>query len=69
MFPSPTKEYGYYREWYENSREVEFEGHFFQGMQASEDYLTFTYGDYMQLPPAEKRKVHPVSEIRLIEMG
>lgn len=67
MFPSPTKEYGYYRRWYEHSREVEFEGHFFQGMQESEEYLAYTYGNYMELPPVEKRKVHPVSEIKLTE--
>jgi hypothetical protein len=27
--------------------------------------LTFKFGEYMKLPPAEKRKVHPVSGIKL----
>lgn len=29
-----------------------------RGMDMYDEYLTFTYGDYMQLPPEEKRKTH-----------
>lgn len=67
MFPSPTKEYGYHREWYEQGRKVKFENCLLEGMKDSEEYLAYTYGDYMTLPPEGKRKVHPVSEIKLIE--
>ena len=66
MFPSPTKDFGYNRCWYEKNRKVEFEGHLLEGMKESELYLTHTYGDYLTLPPEEKRKVHPVSKIKLL---
>ena len=35
--------------------EVEFEGHRFKRMGTWNDYLSGVYGDYMQLPPIEKR--------------
>ena len=28
------------------------------GLDMYDEYLTFTYGDYMQLPPEDKRKMH-----------
>ncbi len=65
MFPTPNSEYGYYRNWYENSKETVFEGRIFQGIKDYDSYLSFKFGDYMKLPPEEKRKVHPVSRIRL----
>lgn len=65
MFPTPNSEYGYYRNWYENSADTEFEGKVFQGIKDYDSYLTFKFGDYMQLPPESERKVHPVSKIRL----
>lgn len=67
MFPTPNNEYGYYRNWYECSVDTEFEGLTFQGIKDYDSYLTFKFGDYMQLPPIEKRKVHPVSKLRVIE--
>lgn len=66
MFPSPTKDFGYYRHWYEQERDVEFENHLLPGMKESEEYLAYTYGNYMELPPKEKQKLHPVSCIKLI---
>lgn len=66
MFPSPNKELGYYRRWYIESKRILFEGVELEGMKDCEEYLAFTYGDYMQLPPKEQRKVHPVSAIKLI---
>lgn len=66
MFPTPNSEYGYYRNWFETSSDMVFEGHVFQGITDYDSYLSFVYGDYMQPPPPEKRKVHPVSDIRLI---
>lgn len=35
-----------------------FEGHNIQIISGYHDYLTITYGDYMQLPPKEKRQSH-----------
>lgn len=68
MFPSPTNDFGYLRKWYLRLEPVSFEGYYLVGMKDKEEYLSWTYGDYMQLPPEGKRKVHPVSEIRLIDM-
>lgn len=65
MFPTPNSEYGYYRNWYENSADTEFEGKVLRGIKDYDSYLTFKFGDYMQLPPESERKVHPVSKIRL----
>jgi len=64
-FPTPNKAYGYRTCWYENSKEILFEGVAFSGIVDYDSYLRFKFGDYMELPPEEKRKVHPVSEIKL----
>lgn len=55
---------------------VSFEGHETYGMYNCDDYLKTIYGNYMQLPPLEKRKSHhhivylnlnlPYSEYKLI---
>lgn len=37
---------------------VEFEGHYVKIMSGYDDYLRTIYGDYMQLPPEEKRLSH-----------
>lgn len=66
MFPTPNNEYGYYRNWYENSEDILFEERLFRGIKDYDSYLSFKFGDYMELPPVEKRKVHPVSRIKLI---
>lgn len=66
-FPTPNKEWGYYRRWYENSADTIFEGVTFQGIRDFDGYLTFKFGNYMELPPEEKRKVHPVSDVVVIE--
>ena len=65
MFPTPNKEWGYYRKWYENSMDTTFEGIVFQGIKEYDEYLSFKFGKYMELPPEEKRKVHPVSKLKL----
>lgn len=64
-FPTPNDEWGYYRCWYENSADTEFEGISFQGIRDYDSYLSFKFGDYMELPPMEARKVHPVSGLRV----
>lgn len=65
MFPTPNEEYGYYRNWYENSIDTVFEGKVFQGIRDYDSYLSFKFGEYMELPPEEKRKLHPVSQLKL----
>ena len=64
-FPTPNKEYGYLRKWYENSADIEFENVVFPGIEDYKAYLSFKFGNYMELPPEEQRKVHPVSDIKL----
>lgn len=66
MFPTPNDEWGYYRCWYEKSADIGFEGVVFQGIKDYDSYLSFKFGEYMELPPVEKRKVHPVSELELM---
>lgn len=43
---------------FEQAVEVEFEGHKFPAFSCWDSYLRGLYGDYMQLPPVEKRKTH-----------
>lgn len=43
---------------FEKSVEVEFEGYKFPTFSCWDSYLQGLYGDYMQLPPLEKRKTH-----------
>ena len=43
---------------FEKSVELEFEGYKFPAFSCWDSYLTGLYGDYMQLPPVEKRKTH-----------
>ena len=38
--------------------DMPFEGHTFKGLRAYDAYLSHIYGDYMQLPPEEKRETH-----------
>lgn len=66
MFPTPNHVYGYCREWYENSADIEFEGFFFPGIRDYDRYLSFKFGRYLELPPEEQRKIHPVSAIRCL---
>lgn len=65
MFPTPNSEWGYLRKWYENSTDIVFEGITFQGIKEYDEYLSFKFGNYMELPPEEKRKVHPVSVLKV----
>ena len=66
MFPTPNSEYGYYRNWYENSIEIIFEGEKFWGIRDYDSYLNFKFGKYMVFPSPKMRKVHPVSQLKLI---
>lgn len=42
---------------FEDMMDIEFEGHRYKSMTKYDLYLTHCYGDYMQLPPEDKR--HP----------
>lgn len=64
-FPTPNKVYGYRTEWYLRSSDIQFEGLMFQGIWDYDAYLSFKFGKYMELPPKEMRKNHPVSYILL----
>ena len=64
-FPTPTKDYGYPGEYWDEVKEIVFEGRVFLTYAQSDAYLRFKYGDYMTLPPEEKRKVHPISKLKL----
>lgn len=65
-FPTPNKAYGYRVEWYENSIQIDFEGVSLWGIRDYDTYLSFKFGKYMELPPEEQRKIHPVSDIKLL---
>lgn len=61
-FPTPNNgEYGYKKKWYVETNPIEFEGYLFKGIKDYDEYLTFKFGNYMELPPAEERKVHTAS--------
>jgi lipopolysaccharide cholinephosphotransferase len=65
MFPTPNNEWGYYRCWYENSTDIEFEGYLLKGIKDYDSYLRFKFGNYMEFPSFQERKLHPVSKIVL----
>lgn len=55
--------YGFPKKWVIERSEYEFEGHMFYGTKDYDAFLSMLYGDYMQLPPENKREPHaPVSE-------
>lgn len=64
---NPLKErYGFRREWIEDRIRFDFESLRLWGSRDYQEYLTYLYGDYMKLPPKEKRLAHaPVSSLDL----
>ena len=46
------------KETFENYIDTEYEGHSLKAIRNYDEYLTKHYGDYMQLPPEEKRQTH-----------
>lgn len=48
----------YSKNLFENFTSIMFEGHSFPCVKNYDEYLKITYGDYMQLPPEEKRINH-----------
>ncbi|MDY0039118.1 MAG: LicD family protein [Desulforhabdus sp.] len=68
-FPTPDNGYyGYYRKWYVELADIEFEGHFFPGPKDYDEYLSFKFGNYHEPPPVEKRKGHAVARYRLLPL-
>ena len=60
--------YGYKRETakrscFENFIRVPFEDREYNIISAYDEYLTGVYGDYMQLPPVEKRRTHGLAKL------
>lgn len=66
-YPTPNKEWGYLKKWYETSEKFEFEGVLFDGIKEWDEYLGFKFGTYRELPPINERKTHPVSKLRLLD--
>ena len=66
-FPTPKKCYGYDRRWYEELTNYQFEDIELPGAIDYDGYLKVKYGNYMELPPEEKRKIHPISKLKLLE--
>lgn len=55
--------YGFPKKWITERAEYEFEGYMLYGTKDYDPFLTMIYGDYMTLPPENKRDPHaPVSE-------
>lgn len=50
---------------YEQFSEIEFEGKKFSAMGCRDSYLHGIYGDYMQLPPEDKRATHGITAYRV----
>lgn len=64
-FPTPKKCFGYERRWYEDLNEYPFNRLNLPGAKDYDGYLKVKYGSYMELPPENKRIVHPISELKL----
>ena len=46
------------KEWYGNGGLYKFEDIMLNGLEKYDDYLKYTYGDYMKLPTTDRRKTH-----------
>ena len=66
-FPTPKKVYGYERKYYTHLSKYRFADMTLPGAKDYDGYLRVKYGNYMELPPTEKRKIHPVSKLELPE--
>lgn len=63
-YKHPLKErYGMPKEWFKRTKDFNFEGKLLVGLENFDEYLRFSYGDYMTLPPIDERAQHaPVSD-------
>ncbi|MDO5760864.1 MAG: LicD family protein [Bacteroidota bacterium] len=65
-YKSPLKErYGMPKQWFLERKQYDFEGKKFWGIKDYDAFLKYEYGDYMTLPPKEKRKTHPISDLQI----
>lgn len=67
-FPTPKGVFGYERKWYTDLTGYKFDELTLPGAKDYDGYLKVKYGHYMELPPVEKRKIHPISKLRLPEL-
>lgn len=68
-FPTPDNGYyGYYRKWYVELADIEFEGYYFPAAIDYEGYLTFKFGNYRELPPIEQRLGHAATRYQLLPL-
>lgn len=51
------------REWVTNLAPINFEGEQFLSIKDAHTYLSYFYGDYMQLPPEDKRGGHNIIRV------
>lgn len=66
-FPTPNNGYyGYFKKWYTELSPIEFEGYIFPGPKDYDEYLTFKFGNYHELPPIEQRQGHAATRYRLL---
>lgn len=56
MFPTPSKKEGVNSGIFSEYQDIEFEGMNFMAVKKADEYLSISYGDYMALPPLDKRK-------------
>lgn len=64
----PLKErYGMKKEWITERKEYEFEGQKVYGSLDADGFLTWKFGDYMQLPPEDQREGH--AQVSYIDFG
>ena len=68
LYPYPKScQYGIPMDIFAEYEERPFEGMMFSVVKEYDKYLTLLYGDYMTLPPEEKRETHnPASNIQLL---
>lgn len=57
--------YGVSKDYYNQYVDLMFEGKEFRAIKEYKRYLTELFDDYMLMPPIEKRKIHPVSKLKL----
>ncbi len=67
-FPLPNEQKGYRRSWYKKYTQVKFENRKFMVQASYKEWLESEFGNYMQLPPVEQRKIHPVSQLKLVDL-
>lgn len=67
--PVPGKQFGYLRKSFDELIPTKFEGKQLMGMEDYDTYLGYKYGNYMELPPEDKREIHPVSKLKLLSFS